>query len=193
MIDRYEADSALRVAILRAEGNTFARAGPEGGGSRRDGHDRATRWLRHHEQATHEAIDRRRRRPALAGGMELTLCCDRSWPRAHLYSDGGSQAQPVAIGGGCFRLPRRLPWAMAMEMILTAQPKSALDMQRFGYVNSIVEPGAVLDEALRYAERIAANGPLAVLASKQIAWSATNEGWTDEQAGRARCLLSHRC
>lgn len=184
VIDRYEADSALRVAILRAEGNTFcsgqdlkaAARGEMATTERRGGFGIMSKPPM---KPLIAAVDGQ----ALAGGMELTLCCDLVVASsASVFGLVEVKHSLVAIGGGCFRLPRRLPWAMAMEMILTARPKSAQDMQRFGYVNSIAEPGAVLEEALRYAELIAANGPLAVLASKQIAWSTVNEGWTDEQA-----------
>ncbi len=184
VIDRYEADSALRAAVLRAEGTTFcsgqdlkeAARGEMATTERRGGFGIMSKPPM---KPLIAAVDGQ----ALAGGMELTLCCDLVVASsASVFGLAEVKHSLVAIGGGCFRLPRRLPWAMAMEMILTAQPKSAHDMQRFGYVNSIVEPGAVLDEALRYAGLIAANGPLAVLASKQIAWCALNECWTDEQA-----------
>ena len=69
-----------------------------------------------------------------------------------------------------------------MEMILTAEPKSAQTMQQFGLVNSVVAPGAVLDEALRFAALIARNGPLAVRASKSVAQAAMLENWSDDAA-----------
>ncbi len=45
----------------------------------------------------------------------------------------------------------------------------------------MVEPGAVLDEALRLAAQIAANGPLAVRAAKEIALTSMLENWSDEE------------
>ena len=90
----------------------------------------------------------------------------------------------VAIGGGCFRLPRRVPHQIAMEMILTAEPRPAADMHRFGYVNRLVEPGQAMAEALKLAALVTRCGPLAVRASKEIAWRSVAEGWTDEDGWR---------
>ena len=88
----------------------------------------------------------------------------------------------VAVGGGCFRLPRRIPYQVAMEMILIGEPLSAEEMHRHGYVNRVVEPGCAKDIALELAEKIAGNAPLAVRASKEIALRSVLENWTDEIA-----------
>jgi enoyl-CoA hydratase len=183
VIDRFEADANLRVAILAAAGTTFcagqdlkeAATGELAFTARRGGFGiMALPPMK----PLIAAVDGQ----ALAGGMELTLCCDLVVASStSVFGLAEAKRSLVAIGGGCFRLPRRLPWPIAMEMILTAQPKSAQEMKHFGYVNSVVEPGAVMAEAMRLAELIAANGPLAVRASKAIAWSALNEGWTDQQ------------
>lgn len=184
VIDRYEEDNTLRVAILRAEGSTFCsgqdlKEAARGEMATTDGRGGFGIMGKPPLKPLIAAVDGQ----ALAGGMELTLCCDLVVASSvSVFGLAEVKHSLVAIGGGCFRLPRRLPWAMAMEMILTAQPKSAQAMRDLGYVNSVVEPGAVLNEALRFAALVAGNGPLAVQASKEIAWSALNEGWTDEQA-----------
>ncbi len=183
VIDRYETDDELRVAVLRAEGSTFcsgqdlkaAAQGERAVAERRGGFGIMARPPL---KPLIAAVDGQ----ALAGGMELTLCCDLVVASTlSVFGLAEVKRSLVAIGGGCFRLPRRLPWPIAMELILTAQPKSAQEMQHFGYVNSVVEPGQVLDEALRYADLIAQNGPLAVKASKEIAWTSSTEGWTDQE------------
>lgn len=184
IIDGYEADSNLRVAILRAEGSTFC-----------SGQD-----LKEAAQGIRAVADRRggfgiMKKPpfkpliaavdgqALAGGMEMTLCCDLVVASTtSVFGLAEAKRSLVATGGGCFRLPRRLPWAVAMEMILTAQTKTAQDMKQHGYVNSVVEPGAVLEEALRFATVIAENGPLAVRAAKEIALTSMVENWSDQEA-----------
>jgi enoyl-CoA hydratase len=112
--------------------------------------------------------------------MELTLCCDII-VASSTAQFGLAEAKRglVAMGGGCFRLPKRLPNNIAMEMVITAQPKSASDMERFGYVNRVVAPGTTLDAALELAELIVRNAPLAVRASKAIMSSSLREGWSD--------------
>jgi enoyl-CoA hydratase len=68
----------------------------------------------------------------------------------------------LPYAGGVYRTPRALPLNVAMEIALTGEP---IDVQRaysLGFVNRVVEPGAVLDEALALASQIAANAPLAI-------------------------------
>ena len=119
---------------------------------------------------------------ALAGGMELSLCCDMIVASAEsVFGLAEAKRSLVAIGGGCFRLPKRIPHHIAMEMILTAEPRTATDMYQFGFVNRLVEPGTALDEAMKLAELLVRNGPLAVRASKEIAWRSVTERWTEEE------------
>jgi enoyl-CoA hydratase len=87
----------------------------------------------------------------------------------------------VAGGGAALLLPRRIPFAMAMELLLTGEPVSAARAAELGLVNRVVPDGTALDGALALAEVIAANGPLAVAVTKQIAraqadWT-LEEGW----------------
>ena len=106
---------------------------------------------------------------ALAGGCEVALACDLI-----VAADDATFGIPevkrglVAGGGGLVRLPRRIPAGVAMELALTGDPLSAADAHRLGLVNKLVPPGSALAGALKLAERIAANGPLAVAATKQI-------------------------
>jgi enoyl-CoA hydratase len=106
---------------------------------------------------------------ALAGGCEVALACDLI-----VAADDAKFGIPevqrglVAAGGGLVRLPRRIPAGVAMELALTGDPLPAADAYRLGLVNKLVPPGSALAGALELAERIAANGPLAVAATKQI-------------------------
>ena len=73
------------------------------------------------------------------------------------------------IGGSTVRLPRQVPFCNAMEILLTGEQFSAADALRIGLINKIVPAADVLKEARRYADVIAANGPLAVQAVKRSA------------------------
>nr|WP_094028309.1 crotonase/enoyl-CoA hydratase family protein [Nocardia cerradoensis] len=118
---------------------------------------------------------------ALAGGLELCLACDLI-VSSRTASMGLPEAARslVAVGGGCFRLPRRIPHHLAMELILTGKPWPATDFADLGLVNKLTEPGHALTGALELAREVAAAGPLAVRASKQIAAHAHD--WTDAEA-----------
>ena len=106
---------------------------------------------------------------AVAGGLEVALACDLI-----VASRGARLGIPevkrslVAAGGGLLRLPRALPRNVAMEMALTGDPIGAERAHDLGLVNRLADPGHALDVALELAETIAANGPLALAATKRI-------------------------
>ena len=86
----------------------------------------------------------------------------------------------LAVGGGAFRLPRRIPYHIASEMILTGELKSAEEMKHYGLVNRICESGEEMEEALALARLITRNSPIAVQAAKEIASRSEAERWTDK-------------
>jgi enoyl-CoA hydratase len=106
---------------------------------------------------------------AIAGGFEIALACDML-----VAADDAKFGLPevkrglVAAGGGLLRLPQRVPYHLAMEWSLTGELIPAQRGYEVGLVNRITPKGGALDEALRMAKAIAANGPLAVAASKRI-------------------------
>jgi enoyl-CoA hydratase len=71
------------------------------------------------------------------------------------------------MGGSTVRLRRQIPYAKAMEMLLTGQKYSAQEALSFGLISRVVAEGQALDEARKVAEQISANGPLAVQAVKR--------------------------
>ena len=106
---------------------------------------------------------------AIAGGLEVALACDLI-----VAARGARLGIPevkrslVAAGGGLLRLPRVLPRNVAMELALTGDPIEAERAYELGLVNRLVDPGKALGTALELAEAIAANGPLALAATKRI-------------------------
>ncbi|HKI40605.1 MAG TPA: enoyl-CoA hydratase-related protein, partial [Mycobacterium sp.] len=74
----------------------------------------------------------------------------------------------VAAGGGLMRLPQRIPFQWAMEFALTGDNLTATRAAEIGLVNRLVDDGRARDEAVALAKTIAANGPLAVRATRQI-------------------------
>jgi enoyl-CoA hydratase len=122
---------------------------------------------------------------AVAGGMEIALACDLI-----VAAKGAKMGIPeakrslIAAGGALLRLPRRIPYHVVMELALTGDPMPADRFHELGLVNHLAEPGGSVDAALELAARLAANGPLALVASKRILqeqydWSAA-EMWTKQ-------------
>lgn len=106
---------------------------------------------------------------AVAGGFEIALCCDLLVAaRGARFGIPEVKRGLVAAGGALLRLPRRIPYHLAMELALTGELVDAERMAEVGLVSRLVEPGAAVDAALELAAAIAANGPLAVAASKRV-------------------------
>lgn len=119
---------------------------------------------------------------ALAGGFELVLACDLV-VAGETARFGVPEAKRAlfAAAGGAFLLPRRIAPAVAMEMLLTGDPIDARRAYDLGLVNRIAEAGGALEAAIELATVIAANGPLALQATKYLArnqldWT-LEEGW----------------
>ncbi len=117
---------------------------------------------------------------AMAGGLEVALACDLI-----VASRGARLGIPevkrslVAAAGALLRLPRVLPRNLAMELALTGDPIDAERGHELGLVNRLAEPGRALNTAFELAEAIAANGPLALAATKRILTESVD--WPDSE------------
>eukprot|EP00927_Polykrikos_kofoidii_P071214 TRINITY_DN67513_c0_g1_i1.p1 TRINITY_DN67513_c0_g1~~TRINITY_DN67513_c0_g1_i1.p1 ORF type:complete len:266 (-),score=60.51 TRINITY_DN67513_c0_g1_i1:67-864(-) len=106
---------------------------------------------------------------ALAGGFEIVLSCDLVVAsKKAKFGVPEVKRSLIAAAGGLFRLPRKLPHAIAMELLLTGDPISCERAEKLGLVNVVSEEGRenVLAAALALAERINVNAPLAVREAK---------------------------
>ena len=179
-MDRLDADSSLRCAILTGAGGTFCAgmdlkgflkgefpvAGDRGFGG-------LTSWTP--KKPVIAAVDGY----ALAGGMELAVACDMI-----VASKGAKFGIPeakrglVAGGGGVVQLPRLVPRPLAMELALTGDPITAERAFELGLVNRVTD-GPAIEGARELAAAIAANGPLALIASKGIIRDSWN--WPDTE------------
>lgn len=111
----------------------------------------------------------------MAGGMEFMLGTDIRLAAEHA-SFGLSEVRwaVIPVGGSHIRLPQQIPWAVAMEMLLTGASIDARRAYEVGLINRIVPAERLLDEALILAGKICDNGPLAVRTAKEIAVRALN-------------------
>jgi enoyl-CoA hydratase/carnithine racemase len=107
---------------------------------------------------------------ALGGGFEIMLACDLA-----VASERAEFSLPEvlvgagAFGGGIPRLCRKIPYAIALELILTGRRMPAAEAHRLGLVNQVVPPERVLAAAKEMAHGIIRGAPLSVEASKQVA------------------------
>jgi enoyl-CoA hydratase len=118
---------------------------------------------------------------ALAGGFELALACDLV-----VASETARFGLPevrrglVAAAGGLLRLPRRIPYHLAMEIALTGEHYPAQRLAAAGLVNQVVPEGEALAGASELARRVALGAPLALAATKRVVAQAAD--WDSGQA-----------
>ncbi|ODU04572.1 MAG: enoyl-CoA hydratase [Pseudonocardia sp. SCN 72-86] len=190
-MDRLDADPRLRAGILTGAGGFFC-AGMDlkafGAGERASVAARGFAGLveRPPDTPLIAAVEG----PALGGGTEIVLACDLV-VAAESATFGLPEVKRglIAAGGGLLRLPGRVPHHRAMEIALLGDRFTADDAHRFGMVNRLVGNGAALATARELAARIAANGPLAVAATKKV----LTAGWAADAAGfAAQAAPAHR-
>jgi enoyl-CoA hydratase len=106
---------------------------------------------------------------ALGGGFEMALACDLIVAAQDAKFGLPEVKRGLIAGeGGVIRLPRRIPYHIAVKVLLTGEPLSATDGQQYGLVSELTESGAALAAAQQLAHRIAVNAPLALARVKQV-------------------------
>jgi enoyl-CoA hydratase/carnithine racemase len=126
---------------------------------------------------------------ALAGGLELALACDvRICSPNATFGLAETKWAIIPGAGGTQRLPRAVPIGIAVEMILTGDPIDAKTALTHGLVNRIVEPEALLPEAVKLARTIASRGPVAVRAAREAIYTGLDEGLEAGLAAEQRLL-----
>ena len=105
---------------------------------------------------------------ALGGGTEMTNACDLRVAADH--AEFGTPEAKVGLlpgGGSLTRLPRQIPWAKAMEILMIGDPFSAKQALEMGFLNYVVPKQDLMPKALELARKLADNGPLAVQKIKE--------------------------
>ena len=121
--------------------------------------------------------------PALAGGTEIVLACDMVVAsKTAKFGIPEVKRNLVAAAGGLFRLPRKIPRNIAMELALTGSLDFSADRAyHFGLVNRLAEEGEALEVAKGLAGEICENAPLAVAESRKVMLESTDQpdeiGW----------------
>jgi enoyl-CoA hydratase/carnithine racemase len=105
---------------------------------------------------------------AIAGGLELVLCCDIRIAADHAQFGLAEVRWGIMPGaGGTQRLPRNIPYAIAMEMLLTGETIDVQEAYRLGLVNRVVPKGSLMEECFKTADKLCQKGPVAMRAIKE--------------------------
>lgn len=173
-VARIEDDDATRVAILTGSGQQAFCAG----GDLKDAAENSLEPLFIGDAGLCGFTEVARRKPwiaaingaALAGGCELALACDLIVAAEHATFGLPEVARGLIAGaGGSYKLAQLIPPKVAIELVLTGAPITAKRAFDCGLANRVVSLVRLLPETFQLAETIAANAPLAVRESLQIA------------------------
>ena len=169
-------DSDLYCAVLTGKGDTFCagmdlRAAQEGSDDAKEIQDLMMKIPNLHWQAL--LRDNRPVKPvilavegyALGGGTEILLGSDiRVSAEDALFGLPEVTHALYAMGGGTVRLPRQIPYCLAAECLLLGRHFSAAQALEWGLINHIVPKAKAFEEAMKLAEHLCQNGPLAIKA-----------------------------
>jgi crotonobetainyl-CoA hydratase len=170
---RYRDDSALRCAIVTAAGEKFFSAGWDlkaAAENKEEAEDygpggfAGITELFDLDKPVIAAVNGM----AVGGGFEIALCCDIIAAESHAqFFLPEVKVGVVPDGGGMFRLPRRVPESLALEMLMTGRRLSTDEALRLGLINHVTPKGGALAKAKEIAAAILEASPKSIRAVKQ--------------------------
>jgi enoyl-CoA hydratase/carnithine racemase len=183
--NRFRDEEAAWVAILTANGRVFCAGGDLKDGEGAVGTFAGTFWEKPTINSFESGMELFKptiaavQGPCIGYGLTGVLFCDFV-----IASTEATFAFPeVRIGVptivGAIRLPQRLRWADAMELLLTGKPMSARRAKEVGLVWRLVEPVDLQSTARAWAETLTEAAPLAQRATKEVAWRTADMGWIE--------------
>ncbi|CAB3738562.1 enoyl-CoA hydratase/isomerase family protein [Paraburkholderia rhynchosiae] len=173
---RVRDDAQVRVAIVTGAGERAFTAGADIKSFVSQPTEMSEMWLTQRDQLLNRGLEVWK--PVIAavnglsmgGGMTLMFATDIRVAAEHAtFSLAEVKRGIVAGNGGTQRVMSQIPYALAMELTLTGDTIDAQTAYRWGLVNKVVPKEQLMDAAMDYARRIAANAPLAVQAAKELA------------------------
>jgi E-phenylitaconyl-CoA hydratase len=183
--DRFRDEEDAWVGILTANGDVFCAGGDLKDGEGSVGTFRGTFWEKPTINSFESGMELFKptiaavHGPCIGYGLTGILFCDF----VIATTDATFSFPEVSIGVptivGAVRLPRRLTWANAMELLLTGKPMSAERANEVGLVWKVVEPGELQAEARAWARTLTKAAPLAQRATKEVAWRSADMGWVE--------------
>lgn len=199
LLDEIEKDDRVKVVIITGEGEKAFCAGADLAGIKNSTKEEFARFIENGQMLMRKIETMKKtfiaaiNGFALGGGLELSLACD-----IRIASENAKLGTPeVGIGlipgwGATQRLPKVIGLGGAKELILTGNHISAKDAERLGLVNKVVTSDELIPSAIKIAEKIAHNSPVAV----QLAKAAANvsfevnieEGYKHELEAEKKCF-----
>lgn len=183
--ERFRDEEDAWVGILTANGNVFCAGGDLKDGKGAVGTFAGTFWEKPTINSFESGMELFKptiaavHGPCVGYGLTGILFCDF----VIATTDSVFSVPEVSIGVptivGAIRLPRRVGWANAMELLLTGKPMSAERAKDIGLVWKLVEPGDLQAEARAWAQTLTAAAPLAQRATKEVAWRTADMGWIE--------------
>lgn len=124
---------------------------------------------------------------AVGGGFELALACDLIVAADHAQFFTPEIFVGVLADAASLRLPKRLPYHVAMEMLLTGRRMAAEEAKQWGLVNAVVSQTEVMENAREFAETIIQAAPLSIGAVKEVTRATaaldTKDGYAKMRSG----------
>ncbi len=178
-------DTDAWVAILTASGSVFSAGADLKDGAGSTGNFGGTFWEKPTINSFESGLELFKptiaavNGPCIGYGLTGVLFCDFV-----IASERATFAYPeVSIGVptivGAIRLPHRIGWANAMELLLTGQPMDAERAAEVGLVWRITEHDELMTEARAWAETLTRAAPIAQRATKEVAWRTADMGWIE--------------
>ena len=183
--DRFRDDEDAWVAILTANGDVYCAGGDLKDSAGVVGTFGGTFWEKPTINSFESGMELFKptiaavHGPCIGYGLTGVLFCDfviASTEATFSYPEV-SIGVPTIVGA--IRLPQRVGWANAMELLLTGTPMTAERAKEIGLVWRLVEPDALLAEARSWARTLTNAAPLAQRATKEVAWRSADMGWIE--------------
>ncbi|GJF15387.1 crotonase [Mycolicibacterium cyprinidarum] len=183
--DRFRDDEDAWVGILTANGRVFCAGADLKDGEGSTGTFGGTFWEKPTINSFESGMELFKptiaavQGPCIGYGLTGVLFCDF----VIASTDSTFSFPEVSIGVptivGAIRLPQRVRWADAMELLLTGQPMSAARAKELGLAWKLVEPAELAAAARDWAETLTKAAPLAQRATKEVAWRSADMGWIE--------------
>lgn len=183
--DRFRDDEDAWVGILTANGDVFCAGGDLKDGAGAVGTFGGTFWEKPTINSFESGMELFKptiaavHGPCIGYGLTGVLFCDFviASTEASFRFPEVTLGVPTVVGA--IRLPHRVGWANAMELLLTGKPMDAERAKEIGLIWRLVEPGDLRAEAMAWAKTLTQAAPLAQRATKEVAWRTADMGWIE--------------
>src|SRR4051812_42197001 len=183
--DRFRDEEEAWVAILTANGDVFCAGGDLKDGEGSGGTFGGTFWEKPTINSFESGMELFKptiaavHGPCIGYGLTGVLFCDFVIATTEAVFSFPEVSIGVPTIVGAIRLPHRVGWANAMELLLTGKPMNAERAKEIGLVWKLVDPADLQAEALAWARTLTEAAPLAQRATKEVAWRTADMGWIE--------------